>query len=324
MKQDQKLPLMRRVKHKLRQVIRVAIPGEQNTPQKKGKKTNPSTFKRLTFSSECPACLSSRVHYQSDYPSNVQPFVNMVVYYCTECGTGHVRGSGPVLKHYYERDYANLNRNDRDAEPEVYFSDQSRTTSKKISRYFARANRQIALLASNGGKFNRVLDYGSGPGYFLHLANPSSAFAFEPDIESKKYLDYINATHIAKEEHLNQYQFDIIVASHSIEHLPAEDLISTLKLLIARLTHDGLMLIEVPQGGHSFLLLSARQDPHTLFFTPQGISRAVEIAGGEILVCTVAGQTETPKLDFPIYSPNPNNDFFNATEGGLTIVCRRR
>lgn len=287
-------------------------------------KTSPDRFAPLLKALSCPCCRAKGVRFRSDYPSRVKPFAAMKVLWCSRCGAGHVRRAGPILNAYYKEDYAALNRNDRSADPPTYFSESYRVSSKKIGRYFARAVRQLHLLHALGAKVGNVLDYGSGPGYFLYLAKGEKSFAFEPDTASAKYLRYIGADHLTTLDDVQRHKFDVIVASHSIEHLPSEDLLPTLRLLISSLSERGLFLIEVPQGGHSFADLDTRQDPHTLFFTPEAITRAVENAGGKIIYSATAAVTETPRSATPIYIPQKGNYFFNDTRGGLTIVCRRR
>lgn len=286
-------------------------------------KSVPNAFKPLKDGAvrECPACGCTSVTHESDYPSNVAPFKSAQVLYCSECGLGYVPDYGPVLQSYYVNDYAESNRKDRDAPPEVYFSEAYKAQSKAIGRYFARAQRQEKLLETLCARFDSVLDYGSGPGYFLYCSKAKRKFAFEPDQASRKYLDYIGATVIERLEDIQPNTFDAIVASHSIEHLVAEDLIATLRRLIGALKPDGRLLIEVPQGGHSYLDLSgARQDPHTLFFTPQALSAAIVRAGGKLCFQDALSKVPIPRRDNGLYSP-PNDPFFKANRGALVVVC---
>lgn len=115
--------------------------------------------------------------------------------------------------------------------------------------------------------------------------------------------------------------FDTIVASHAIEHLPSEALHSTLKRLVGALAPQGRMLIEVPQGGHSYLHLAGqRQDPHTLFFTGQSLVEAVQAAGGAILFQQAAGRIMSPPRADGIYAAE-GPPFYQTQRGSLTLVC---
>ena len=289
------------------------------------KKNEPKAFVPISgdFHEECPACGKESVTYESDYPSHERPFGTARVLYCSACGLGFVPGFGETLQTYYKTDYASTNRKDRDDPPEVYFSKEYRAASPTIKRYFSRAVRQGRLLRAHGASFASVLDFGSGPGYFLFCSKAAQKFAFEPDEASRKYLDWMGATSIPSMDDIKENQFHTIVASHSIEHLVAEELQSTLSKLIKALRPGGRFLIEVPQGGHSYLhLAGARQDPHTLFFTPEALSRAVERAGGTILFQEALAKVEIPRRKVGIYSPS-DHTFFNANRGSLALICTR-
>lgn len=285
-------------------------------------KTEPEKFVHTGKNGLCPVCGTRSVNYESDYPSSTEPFSSKMVSYCVDCGSGYVEDSEQLLKTYYEVDYATLNRGDREAEPREYFSDSFRDRSKKISRYFNRGSRHIELLKAFGVPFDDILDYGSGPGYFLFLSGAVNKYAFEPDTKSIKYLKYLNATRFETLHEVASTKYDGIVASHSIEHLVPEHLYKTLALLIGSLKPEGRCLIEVPQGGHSFLHLDTRQDPHTIFFTPEGIVRAVQRAGGRVLYNSAAAKTLVPTREKPIYQPR-NNHFYSEKRGSLVIVCEQ-
>ncbi|WP_297771185.1 methyltransferase domain-containing protein [uncultured Roseovarius sp.] len=271
----------------------------------------------------CPACGAMALTHSSDYPSNVKPFSKRTILYCTECGLGHVPDAAEMLDAFYREDYARTNRKDREIDPETYFSEAHRENSRMMHRYYARARGQIIRLRKHGARFEHVLDFGSGPGYFLHLCEATAPCAFEPDLASAKYLDHLGARQFATLDDIPQDQFDVIVASHSIEHLAAEELTDTLSHLVGALNATGLMLIEVPQGGHSYLHLDGvRQDPHTLFFTPQALVEAVKRVHGEIVFAGAVAKPEIPRRETPIYTPE-GAAFNKVNRGGLTVICRR-
>lgn len=288
-------------------------------------KNEPLAFKALPQKAEmaCPACGLHEVAFESDYPSNVKPFAHAQVLYCAACGLGFVRDFGPTLEQFYRNDYAATNRKDRDEAPEVYFSDAYRAQNPAIKRYFARSARQLKLLRAHKATMGSVLDFGSGPGYFIHTARPVHRFAFEPDEASRKYLDWLGVKVVPTLEQIRPRLYTAIVASHSIEHLVAEELQSTLSRLISGLRAGGRLLVEVPHGGHSYLhLRGARQDPHTLFFTPEALSRAITRAGGVILYEGALAKEEIPRRSNPIYHPAPDHAFFCANRGSLVVICR--
>lgn len=289
------------------------------------KKTEPDSFSPLPDQTApaCPACGTDSVRFSSDYPSREKPFSAAPVLYCTSCGLGFVPDFGKTLQDFYTNDYAASNRKDRDDPPEVYFSKEFRDQSPAITRYFSRAVGQGRLLRTHGASFDSVLDFGSGPGYFLYCSQARQKFAFEPDLASRKYLDWMGATLFDTLQDIQPNQFHTVIASHSIEHLVAEELQETLGILIRSLRKGGHFMIEVPQGGHSYLHLGgSRQDPHTLFFTPEALSRAVERAGGKILFQDAMAKVEIPRRKTPIYQPSPH-PFYEANRGRIVIICTR-
>lgn len=185
-----------------------------------------------------------------------------------------------------------------------------------------RAQVHVQLLRDFNASFEDVLDFGSGPGYFLYLSQARRKFAYEPDTESVKYLRHIGAKRFETMEEMRGVTFDAIVSSHSLEHLAAKDLRPTVTQLLDSLKPEGKLLIEVPNGGHSYLHLAARNDPHTLFFTPAGIVAAVEAAGGRVLYRKARSKSQSALRHDPIYTPSGN--FAEEARGALTLICERR
>lgn len=319
-------------------------------------KQEPRAFTPLPTPGPCPACAQlNTVTHGSDYPSRHRPFAALPVRYCTACGLGFVPGAGPVLADYYRADYAEANRGDRAVAPEVYFSEAHRQ-DPDVESYWNRVQSQLALLRRHGVPADlsgsHVLDFGSGPGYFLHASGAGHPYAFEPDEMSRKYLDHLGATQFTARGDIPEGRFGLIVASHSIEHLPAEELADTLATLLRALAPGGRLLVEVPAGGHAHLhLAGARQEPHTLFFTPEALWRALDGAarqlGSEtgdakaarIVFAGALGSKKIPRRTDPIYTPSEpatgagNGDgdgdrdgdrkFFAAARGRLTVIVAR-
>lgn len=284
-------------------------------------KSEPKAFERLSAQGpECPACGTPATH-TSDYPSRVKPFALSTVQFCTSCGLGFVLGLKEKLAAYYTQDYANANRHDRYVEPDAYFQNIDKGDDPAFKTYVSRSTRQLDLLVKFGARGTKVLDYGSGPGYLLHLLKAKTSHAVEPDVFSHKYLESLGTTIHTDHTTLPTRAFNTIIASHAIEHLPAEDLQEVLSKLMASLSPRGRMLIEVPQGGHSHLHLGGeRQDPHTLFFTGEALVRAIEAVGGKTLFQKALSRLGSPKREEPVYTPS-GPPFFTTSRGSLTIIC---
>lgn len=285
-------------------------------------KTEPDAFHPIESDQPCVCCGARALRWRSDYPSAVQPFAAAEVLWCAECGAGFVPGAETLLQGYYEADYAASNRGDREIAPATYFSTEYRLKSPRIGRYFSRAQHHVDLLHAFNATFGDVLDFGSGPGYFLHVADPQRKYGFEPDNASAKYLRHIGARRLTRLEEIEGLSFDAIVSSHSLEHLVGEALVPTAARLVGALKPGGKLLVEVPQGGHSYLHLDSRNDPHTIFFTPAAIVAALERAGARVLYRHARSKTEAaPRFD-PIYTPRGGR-FATERRGALTLVAER-
>lgn len=280
-------------------------------------------FKSLSETKTCPVCSDNSVEYASSYPSEVEPFASSTIEYCTACGLGYVVDADVLLDNFYSVQYSRSNRGDRQIEPEQYFSPEMRSKSPRLSRYFARANRQLSVLESLRNPLKHILDFGSGPGYFLSISQAKTLAAFEPDLDSQKYLSHIGATRYENLDDLPRGSFDAIISSHSMEHLVAERLVKTLTVLFSCLKANGSLLIEVPQGGISHLVLNYRHDPHTIFFTQESLTKAIQAAGGELIFSKCFATKSSNRRSDAIYDPK-GSKFIRSRSGSVTIVARRK
>lgn len=144
----------------------------------------------LSFSNErsivnCPVCRCDGLHVESPYPASNEPkFRGACVLWCMNCGSGHVPQAESLLNGYYGAEYAESNRGDRTASPDEYFSELTREHSR-YAHYALRAFTHAFMIRRHGGSMQSVLDYGSGPGYFLYLSGGTKRYAVEPDAYSQ-------------------------------------------------------------------------------------------------------------------------------------------
>lgn len=210
------------------------------------------------------------------YPSLNKMFRYSYVYGCKNCGISYLKKSSVDIGEYYSAEYAKSNRRDRNVEPEIYFTSEHEAT---VSKYFKRVYRHISYIKDIfDKKINNVLDFGSGPGYFLYAIDAINKYAIEPDTLSKKYLDFIGAKLVDLKE-LDNRCMDIVYASHSLEHLYIEDIKNIMSDFIRVLDDNGIFLAEVPCGNILRHNIYTKHDPHTIFFTMESMEIILKKAG---------------------------------------------
>lgn len=285
---------------------------------------SPLSFWNLPATGICPFCRSTGVTHVTRYPGNLRGgiFEAALVCWCSRCGCGFVPEADRLLGDYYVNEYAKTNRRDRELEPSIYFSDAHREVSPALKRYFSRATDHLEMIRKANGVLGRVLDFGSGPGYFLHLSGAAEKYAIEFDERSKKYLDFLGAK-LLNPESLEPESMDVIEASHVMEHLSSETVRETAETLVRALRPGGLLLAEVPNGGLSYLQIAHKHEPHTLFFTPEGLRSLFNIEGTSLVAATARSSVEIAPNPDAIYQPDSQDLFASCRRGGLTVVIRR-
>jgi hypothetical protein len=273
--------------------------------------------------SSCPTCASSKLHLLP-YPYSTSPsFSRLVVLLCTSCGFGWVPTVPFDLDAYYRTEYGTSNRKDRSFSPEEYFSGAGklRSESGPLAHYFQRSHDQLALIREFKPSVGTMLDFGSGPGYALFLSNARVKHAIEPDDSSIKYLDYLGASRTALSA-LPERFYDVILASHSIEHVPEELLMDTLSRLRQALKTDGILCVEVPNASLASVHWPARHEPHTLFFSPTALVRLLEKCGFEVVRRVARVKIERPRLAEPLVTVDEDDDWASTTNEGLCVLAR--
>ena len=276
----------------------------------------PVDFLRIEPSTRfvCLACEAPASHVTRYPPPVTGPFSRLLVMWCERCGFGWVPTSPFILADYYAQTYAVVNRKDRDVDPEKYFD-----PNRESTKYFRRARSQVAKVREFVPEIQSMLDFGSGPGYALFVSGAKEKYAVEYDEHSTKYLDYIGAKKISHDE-ISMRRYDLILSSHSLEHLFIGDLESTLKSFHSALKPQGVLYVEVPGASLTEYTSPVRHEPHTLFFSPESLWRLVTKAGFNVIWEDALGQTSNPRLDHPIYSPKEER--WNHSRGRLSVIAR--
>jgi len=198
---------------------------------------------------------------------------------CAECGL--IR-TDPMptetdLAAYYARDYR------RDYQF-AFGKTPPRTHLRRTAR---EAEARLAFVAPALKKEARILDFGSGSGAFLSLAkrNGHKVIGIEPGEDFAAYARDMHGVEVIiapwREVELGDGQFDVITASHVLEHL--REPVSALRQLARWLSDDGVIYVAVPNA-------SAKRDQtfqhfhfaHVHTFTPQTLIWAGEAAGLEL------------------------------------------
>jgi 2-polyprenyl-3-methyl-5-hydroxy-6-metoxy-1,4-benzoquinol methylase len=222
------------------------------------------------------------------------------------------------------------------------------------------ANQEKEYLATFDDDVNRirdfvahgsVLDIGCGYGYFVRQALSAGFDAYGVDLspdgirEAEKHvpgrvyrgtLDDVDA--------LTDRQFDVIFASHLIEHIPEPK--AFVEGLIPRLKDRGIVMFVTPNIESWLARVSGRRwvsfkiPEHVAYYTPATISHLLESAGLEIVAIDPAYQyyrlpflmSKIRELIHPIGRIVPGFErwavardrMLRVTSGSLRVIARRR
>ena len=146
----------------------------------------------------------------------------------------------------------------------------------------------------------RILDVGCAAGSFLFARRDSSAAlaGFEPDRAmceaarqrlpqgSRLFNSVFDASRLAGG------RFDLIAASHVLEHVPEP--VAFLGQLLEALADGGRLFLEVPNEDAETIAALTACEPlgrmHLYFFDPQKLTAVVEAAGGEVVALGTFGE----------------------------------
>ncbi len=291
----------------------------------KGMKTGALQFfsKSTVADAVCPACDGTSL-WVSAYPYSTSPrFSRLLCLFCEDCGLGWVPDVPFDLNTYYQREYGKQNRGDRhQVDPALYFSKENPLLNRKrVRRYFQRSENQLIRAKKYVSNIDAMLDFGGGPGYALYASGARVKHAVEHDENSKKYLDFLGATRVDIRG-LAPKSYDLVLSSHSLEHLHPDDLYPTLDYLRRSLKPGGVFYVEVPGGALSRYRLVTKHEPHTLFFTPGSLVAILEKAGFEIVFADTVSKIDNLLLTDPVFEPEDADVFTLSSRGQLTVIAK--
>ncbi|NOR69044.1 MAG: methyltransferase domain-containing protein [Methylomarinum sp.] len=160
---------------------------------------------------------------------------------------------------------------------------------RKVSESFYK-NATIPIWIKNelSNKESKILDYGCGFGQNLTaLANENYQNIYGVDIEKNAIKQCLKNNLVVKKLDLNNlvnpfdFKFDVIILTHIIEHIPKDEIISTLILIKQKfLSSDGKLLIAVPNAQSNTDCYWAYEDwTHTTLFTSGSLYYVLKAAG---------------------------------------------
>jgi 2-polyprenyl-3-methyl-5-hydroxy-6-metoxy-1,4-benzoquinol methylase len=133
-----------------------------------------------------------------------------------------------------------------------------------------------------------ILDIACGTGHFLHFAqkrgyvNASGIDLGKDQLEVARKLGVRNVQEGNLFDFLStrKGQYDMILASHIIEHLTKDEAVAALDLIHAALKPNGKVIILTPNSATPLgIWLSFSDFTHELVFTPQSLSQLLRVCG---------------------------------------------
>lgn len=227
---------------------------------------------------------------------------------CDECSLGFVYPdiSAAALTLFYRYTYWTDHRRD------VHISHADAGNARSKMQYDL-LRRHIDFSA-----VSYALEIGPGPGCISHRIrenHPHISFeAIEPSAEwtrNHAASDVFSTVYTAISEVADSARFDLILSSHSLEHVA--DLAEFMRHIRRILAPRSYMFIEVPNCTDAYFATSNRDLPHTYFFTSTAITRLATKFGFSVLAL---GSWERP-WTAPEEVPRASGDLQPNTEGSV-------
>lgn len=199
-------------------------------------------------------------------------FRNKNIKICSNCGLGIIypMPSQSDLDRYYKH---------------IYW--QSREQGLRLSVIDARGQAQADYISTfiEIKQLRRILEFGAGQAGVsraLKQRNPSISIGIVEESELMRELHRKNGEVDDIALHLLSLtgRFDLIMASHSLEHVG--DVEATLSLFVELLRPDGRLFVEVPNCYQRYFELDIGDAPHTYFFTGTALAHLVARYGMKV------------------------------------------
>lgn len=213
---------------------------------------------------KCILCGSDKVIFFDDYKFNVKTdekfFGRLKIYRCNYCDLGFCNPMPKLdnLKNYYENIYRAEGRpheiNSKNIDLDIY--------NYKNLNYF-----QYLTTFIDFSKIEKIFDFGSGTGdigfllkkKFKHL----KLFSSEKDELCKKILNKRGFHNYEEIENINE-KFDLIISTHSLEHMTDFSIIKFFKKISNK---ECKIFVEVPNCDFRYYRERPYDSPHLIFFS---------------------------------------------------------
>ncbi len=229
--------------------------------------STPLTVDSISKASGCPLCGESRFSIIANYAGQSTLFKEKHVVRCMGCSFLYVdtMPSFAALSSYYQSG--------------TYWGHVAQKTPFDIPTYHHQAHSRIAFLEKHITlkKQPRILDIGAGYSLIeeaLFKKYPEAVLcAVEPDPQAAQSLKLMGVHVASALEAFSGQRFDLIIASHLLEHVNAP--LTFLNALRDFAEPHGSLFVEVPNEDYRFKF---SHEPHVLFFTPTTLKSVLERA----------------------------------------------
>jgi SAM-dependent methyltransferase len=186
------------------------------------------------------------------------------------------------------------------------------------------------------GRKSRILEIGSGPGYFLKYLRDKgyeNAYGVDASPQQVKTASLMEVSNLA---HCDFFAFlegsdtlyDLICSFHVLEHLFKDEIMRLLELIGLRLNKGGMVLIEVPNAGSPLFGNQGRygEFTHETGFSSTSLKEILMVCGFEDVKVfpsrakSVFARALFGSLNFLMHSRFNNDIYF---EGELFAVGRK-
>ena len=228
----------------------------------------------MRYSCKICSCTDKlELNYQN--PTAEQAFCLEKILICKKCGFGEATPSVPVevLESYYKEKYRSKNG----ASPLNFNYIDTIKPSAYESRFFAQLSGAKLFLKKH--KNINFLDIGAGKGASLSTAetllNHPKLHVVEPDKNTRlTYQRHFKELKCWSSIYDVNSPMDLILCSHVLEHVPGSDVKSFLSQIEKKLSHNGVLILEVPNNdfrNNDIRKKSVNDAPHLTFFSIESL-----------------------------------------------------